>query len=239
MQLSHYVCITQDFIISEYKNTKTNKLILSSNHPEGYYEILPVEKNTVKEHHLFLVVKEELTCFQDRVFRTISFYEKKHNTKIHAFPGRLTYHGKQRSCIRFRESEIQDILNLIQDFEKREIYFEKKKRTKIKPYKSFVQFKKYIEAEIIDYNIFRDTQAKHIFYVPIPEDIEFEYFKKLVQHIRNNCDFKSFDASLVYSLDKNYRVQDFAKIYSPNCETKRLKEFAEKFESAMREVDKI
>ena len=239
MKLSKFACISQDFILSKCNSSKCEKLVLSSNHPDGYYERLAVEKNTVKEHHFFLLVKKEVTCFQDRVFRTISFYEKKNKVDVNAFPGRINYKNKSHSCIRFRESELEMILELIPEFENRGIEFFDNKKSKFEPYETVVQFKKYIDADEIKENIFKDNIAKNIYYVPISEDIEFDFFKKVIDYIRNNCDFKSFDASLVYSLDSKYRVQDYVMIYSPNCQVDRLLEFKEKLPDALKVVKRI
>ena len=239
MKFSQSACISQKFILSRLYTEKTSKLILNSNHPEGYYERLSLEKKTVKEHHLFLIVKQEISCFQDRVFRTISFYEKRKKISVNAFPGRIMYKNNLVSCIRFRESEFDILLDLIPDFRKREIEFVEAKKTKFEPYESIVQFKKNIDAEEIQQNIFQDTNNKKIYYLPIADDIEFDFFKKLMIYIRNNCDFKTFDASLVYSLDKNYIVHDYAMIYSPNCQIERLSEFDDKLAEAMKEVKRI
>lgn len=239
MKLSKFACISQDFILSKCEKLKCKKLVLSSNHPDGYYERLAVEKNTVKEHHLFILVKKEVTCFQDRVFRTISFFEKRKNIDVHAFPGRIDYKNKSHSCIRFRESELDIILELIPEFEKRGIEFFDNKRIKFEPYEAVVQFKKIIEADEVEKNVYKDNNAKNIYYVPFSEDIEFDFFKKIINYIRNNCDFKSFDASLIYSNDNKYHVQDYIMIYSPNCQKVRLTEFKERLAEALREVKRI
>ncbi len=239
MKLFQFACISQDFILSRLYTDKTTKLILNSNHPEGYYERLSLEKKAVKEHHLFLLVKNEVSCFQDRVFRTISFYEKRKNKNVNAFPGRIIYKNNLHSCIRFRESEFDILLDLIPEFKKRQIEFVEAKNTKFEPYRSIVQFKRHIDADEIEKNIFQDTTFKNIYYLPIPDDIEFDFFKKLINYIRNNCDFKSFDASLVYSYDHNYRVEDYVMIHSPRCEIKRLSEFDDRLKEAMQVVKRI
>ncbi|MEA3451004.1 MAG: hypothetical protein U9Q83_03775, partial [Bacteroidota bacterium] len=182
MKLSKFACISQDFILSKCDSLKCEKLVLSSNHPDGYYERLAVEKNTVKEHHFFLLVKKEVTCFQDRVFRTICFFEKRRNVVVNAFPGRITYKNKSHSCIRFRESELDLILDLIPEFENRGIEFFDNKRVKFEPYESVVQFKKFIDADEIEENTFKDKIAKNIYYIPISEGIDFDFFKKVIDY---------------------------------------------------------
>lgn len=239
MKFSQFACISQSFILSHYQASRTDRLVLASNRPDGYYERLAVEKNTVKEHHLFLIVKKEVSCYQDRVFRTISFYEKEKNVDVHAFPGRIMFKNKLVSCLRFRESEFDMILDLIPEFEKREIFFKKDKKSKIEPYETIVQFKEYIEADAIKERIYQDNKASNIYYLPITGDIEFDFFKKLIDHIRNNCDFKSFDASLVYSLNNKYIVKDYVMIYSPNCQVERLLEFDQHLENALKVVKRI
>jgi hypothetical protein len=235
MKLSNFVCISQDVILSIFNENKIQKLILSSNHTEGYYERLPSEKNKVKEHHLFLVVKNNVTCFQDRVFRTISQFEKQNNIEINAYPGRLPYQNKLYNAIRFRESELEYIEKIIPFWEENGIeFFDKKK--KIKDYFAIIQFKKHIEAEELKTCIYKDTTAKHIYYVRITEDVDFEKFTQLLKFVRNNCDFKCFEGSLVYSISHNYRIENFAMLYSPKCEEERLEEFKENFEKALKQI---
>ncbi len=235
MKLSNFVCISQDVILSVFDNTKISKFILSSNHTEGYYERLPSEKHKIKEHHLFLLVKNNVTCFQDRVFRTIAKYEEQNNVDINAYPGRLTFRNIEYNAIRFRESEINEIEKIIPFWEENNIEFFNKKK-KCEPYFTVVQFKKHIEAEELKCCIYKDTTSKHIYYVRLTENIEFDRFTKIIDYVRNNCDFRCFEASLVYSITHNYHVENYAMLYSPKCKEERLTEFQEKAEQALQKT---
>jgi len=231
---TRYICVSEEVVLSK-ATFETEYMVLESNRIIGFYSNVPEENQTPIGHHYFLLMKKGIPCFQDRVFRSISFYAKDHDKVLHVYPGHMNVHGNEYNFIRFRQSEFDDVMGMLSYFETRNIEFVKSKR--FSSVKTVIQFKELVQMEEIMPNVYRDKSAHHVFFLPITIDIEFLKFDKMLSFIRNNCDFKHFEASLVYSVNRNYQIDDFAKIYSPNCEESRLVEFEENFFKAAKEFD--
>ena len=227
-----FICVSEEVELSKL-DSKSKYMVLESNHIDGYYSNLPIEQQTPLEHHYFLLMKHNVPCFQDRIIRSISFYQQTENKLLHIYPGHTIMNGKEYMFIRFRQGEYDDVINMIPYFEKRGIEFMANKR--FTSGKTLIQFKEKVEMEEISENVYRDKSAHHVFFLPIKVDIEYETFDKMISYIRNNCDFKHFEGSLVYSVNAKYQVEDYAKIYSPNCEEGRLEEFDDYFTKAAKE----
>ena len=230
------ICVSEEVELTKF-DADSKFMILESNHIDGYYSNVPQERRNPMENHYFLLMKKNIPCFQDRIFRSISFYEKDKGEVLHVYPGHMNVHGKEYNFIRFRKNEFDTVMSIIPYFEKRNIEFIKPK--KFSTARTMIQFKEMVVMEEVKPNIFRDKSAHHVFFLPIALDVEYITFSKMLAFIRNNCDFKQFQASLVYSVNSQYKVDDYAKIYSPNCEEGRLEEFNEHFERAAREFQLI
>ena len=230
--ISKLICVSEEVELSKFE-TEHNLMILESNHIDGYYNSVPQEMNNPLENHYFLLMKKNIPCFQDRVIRSISFYQRDTNEKLHVYPGHMNVHGNEYNFIRFRKNEFEKVIEMIPYFEKRNIEFIKPRR--FSAVRTLIQFKEMVEMEEMKPNIYRDKSAHHIFFLPIALDVEYITFSKMLSYIRNNCDFKQFEASLVYSVNKQYKIDDYAKIYSPNCEEERLDEFNDNFNKAAKE----
>ncbi len=230
--ISKFICVSEEVELSK-TDFDYPYLILESNRMIGFYESVPQENKRPIAHHYFLLMKSGIPCFQDRVFRSISFYERDSGDALHVYPGHMNVHGKEYNFIRIRQSEFEKVMGMLSYFEKRNISFIKPK--KFSAVKTLIQFKEMVDMEEIETNIYRDKSAPHVFFMPISIDIEYLKFEKMIHYIRNNCDFKHFEASLVYSINSDYKITDYAKIYSPNCEEKRLLEFDENFTKAAKE----
>jgi len=222
------ICVSEEVELSKM-DSDFPLLILQSNYIMGYYTMIPQEGRTPLLNHYYLLMRRNIPCFQDRVFRSVSFYERDHNKLLHIYPGHMNVHGKEYNFIRFRHSEFDDVMNMLPYFDKRNIEFIKAR--KFSAVKTVIQFKEMVTLEEIKPNIYRDKSAHHVFFMPLKFDIEYLTFSKMIAH------FKHFEASLVYSVNSQYQIDDYAKIYSPNCELERLNEFDENFKKAAKEFE--
>ncbi len=229
---SKTICVSEEVELSKM-DSDLPLMILQSNYIMGYYSMMPNESRTPLLNHYYLLMKKSIPCFQDRIFRSVSFYEKDNKKLLHIYPGHMNVHGQEYNFIRFRHSEFDDVMKVLPYFKKRNIEFIKPKR--FSPVKALIQFKEMVLFENFQENVYRDASAHHVFFFPIDIDIEYLTFSKMIEFIRNNCDFKHFEASLVYSVNSNYQIEDYAKIYSPNCEMDRLNEFEDNFVKAAKE----
>ncbi len=231
--LSGFACFSQKLEVAPYTEKDFRHiLILESDPSQGYFfgGALP-EKAARGDHHLYLIVRQPIPCFQDKVIRYAHEITQRLGRSLHISPGQMTFENQTHSCIRVRMNEWQALDEFIDDMEILGIEFYCKRRFKtIKPYKSLVQFKKYIALEKLQEKVFRSLYDKHVHFVEITTDINYDVFENMVEDIKNNCSLNMFNTSLVYlhQLDKTL---NFAAIYSQECNEERLpllSEFLEK-----------
>jgi len=199
-------------------------MILESNSSPGYYSKanFPINERKQHDHHLYIVVKKAVPCFQDIVLRKSRKIIKDQKLSIHATPGQLNLFNTSYQCIRVRASELDHIYPLIEGLKLEGIEFLKSK--KIKPYTSFVQHKKYIKLDKIQEGVYQDIEVPERYFIQIPRPVDFNEFEKLIEEIKYNCKFNHFDASLAY-LNQGEQTFDFVALYSDHCEKDRLTEF--------------
>jgi hypothetical protein len=212
-----------DIAVSPFSNKK-GILILESDPEPGYFSKNGFPENLARtnDHHLYILTKQPVTCFQDWVIQQACKAKNKHNIKLHVSPGQLVFKNIQHNCIRMRTQEVENIepfINLIRDNDVKFV-----KHLKVKPFNSIVHFKKHIQIESLGEGIYADVNDKNRHFVEIPELVEFERFEEIVEDIKNNCEFNMFNAAYV-TLARRDRVMKFIAIYSKHCEEERLPDF--------------
>jgi len=198
-------------------------LILESSPYPSYYSRagFPENLKSVKDHHLYLVVKKPISCFQDRVMRQSHILKEKLGLKLHVAPGQIKLLGKTYSCIRIRTEDTSYLKTFIEEFRKLGIRFMSNRH--VEPYEAFIQFKRYTDFEIMEPGIYRDRENPKRYFVTIPGNIEYDDFEEVIREVKNNCDFHMFDASLIY-LNCGARFIEMVSVYSEHCEEERLSE---------------
>jgi len=227
---SCHVCFSKKLEVARYAlGDNENILILESSPYPAYYSVsgFPESLKTVKDHHLYLVVKKPFSCFQDRVLRYSFRVKKKLDLTLHASPGQMTFQHETHPCIRIRTNETAQLKPFINAFQELGIRFMSDR--KVVPYLSFIQYKKYMEFVETGNGIFKDKENVNRYFIRIPIDLEFDVFDKVIMDVKNNCDFHLFDASLVY-MNCGDDFTDMVSIYSDHCDESRLPELKKSLE---------
>ncbi len=221
---SCYSCFSKKQMVARFPSEDNNGiLILESSPNPSYYSRagFPENLKSVKDHHLYLVVKKASPCFQDRVMRHSHRMTKKMGVAFHVSPGQITLQHETYPSIRIRTEETSQLTPFIDTLKDLGIHFMHDR--KIKPYEALIQYKRYTMFKKIDDNIFVDGDNPKRYFIPIPVDIDYETFEKMIRNIKNNCNFHLFDASLIY-LNCGERFLDMVSVYSDHCEESRLPE---------------
>jgi len=228
--LSGFACITQKLKVAPFPGEKIHDWVVLESDPEqGYFfsGTLPEEMKNINDHHLYLVVKQSIPCFQDQIIRKAYALQAEHKTTIHLSPGQIIFENEPHACIRVRVHEIDRLNDFIDEWEEMGIEFYCKRRHRqIKPYTSLVMFKKYIELEKIGEAVFRNMNDSHIHLVEIPAAIDYPIFETMTEDIKNNCELNMFHTALVYMYSK-VKIHHLAAIYSTDCNEERLPLLAE------------
>lgn len=202
-------------------NLKQNILILESDPKQGYFSErgFPEKVKSLNDHHLFVVSKKPDSCFEDQVFRHTCQLNKKHNLKLRVAPGTINFMNEVHQCIRINFNFINYIDQLIEALQKSGIEFVHNRN--VQPYISFIQFKKFVEFKKIATDIFEDGSLPKRVFIKIASDIEYSLFEQMIKDVRNNSNFKHFDASLVY-VPQKCGLLNMVSIYCKDYELENL-----------------
>jgi hypothetical protein len=227
---SGYACFSQKLKVALFTGTDLNNMVvLESNPDQGYFfgGSLPEEMKNANDHHLYLVVRKTIPCFQDRIIRHAHYIKNVLKLNFHISPGQMTFENETHSCIRVRINELGLLKDFIDDLEEMGIEFYYGRRYRhLQPYESLVQFKKYVDFEKIFDGVYRDMEDMKTHYVEIPSDIDFNLFETMTEDIKNNCELNMFNTALVYFHLKD-KVMDMIALYSRECNEERLPVLAE------------
>lgn len=239
--ISGYACVSKKLQVARFTGENPhNLLILESDPEQGYFFTgnLPGEMGNASDHHLYFVVRKTIPCFQDRILRYAHKLKNEQQVQLHLLPGQMTFENEIHSCIRVRVSEVALLSSMVENLEEMGVEFFCQRHFKhFKPYASFIRFKKYIQIEEFEEDVFRDHNNKNIHYVKIPADIEFSLFETMIKDIKNNCELNMFSTSLVYFPLKD-DIFDMVAIYSRECDEQRLPQLSEFLDKEIKRIFK-
>jgi len=171
-------------------NIIPNTLVLESLHPfPGYHGKNLPEQTSPRS--LFLIVNKDYSYEEiARITKKVN-QEFKHdfNTSI----GNIYFKTATYSCIRIKYLKSFTFLSELQRlFQSEGIKFVRKKHIDST---GLILIRKHFNIEEIEDGIYRDVSESSKFYVELPESLEWEEFKQMTFHIRNNIDNSNFDAA--------------------------------------------
>ncbi len=234
---SCFACVSSRMMVAKYPAADNHGILILESSPDpSYYSRagFPENLKSVKDHHLYLVVKKPSPCFQDRVMRRSHRLKEELGMNFHVAPGQITYRNKTYSTIRIRTSETDLIPRFIEAFRKIGIRFLATRN--VAPYEAFIQIKRYTDFVLMEPGVFRDKENPNRYFVQIPKDIDFGVFEELIGEVKNNCDFHMFDASLIY-LNCGSRFLDMVSVFSHHCDESRLSELKRSLEENIVKMD--
>jgi len=195
----------------------------------GYYDHfhIPVTEKELPQKFVFIVLRSYNLFDDDFVVRIADSIRSKRNVEFDACIGQLYFYNELKSCIRIRLNNYEILPGLIQDFTDEGIQFAKFKS--VKPYDSIIKIKKHMNLYEIEEGIFEHPVKKEVHYISIPNTMDWDAFEKLTLSIKQNSEYKIFDAALasVYARDK---MLDMVRIYDKTCSIEKLQFLKDKYE---------
>ncbi len=227
---SGYLCITKEEEITSLPIGKDFKaLILESNIFPGYYspQNFPITSKSISEKFLYLIIKGQTHCFQDKIIRKLQKVKKQLGVELNACPGEIKVFNKMSSCIRITNVDFDPLEKVITLLKKDGVEFHQHKN--IKPYFGFIHIKKWVELKQLFDGVLQNIESPNEYFVEIPRQIEWNDFAKITTKVKNNCGTMSFDAAQGAILQK-CALKDYVRIFSTNCETQRLPELKDYYQ---------
>ncbi|MCF8366798.1 MAG: hypothetical protein K9H16_13505 [Bacteroidales bacterium] len=201
-------------------------LILEAKDPfPGFYcsEQMPADISC-KEKSYYLPVSTLPCCHQDMVCRISLEVNRKFG--IHACPAHISLQGKYSKAIRVKNMQGHGMDEVVGIFEQNGISFHRHK--KISTYLSHIYLKSFFEILAVEENIFRNALSPDIFYLTIPQNLDWKPFEQIITFQKSKNTFKNFEAAIDYWMEKPHFI-DFLRIYGKKLSMHQLNEIREKF----------
>lgn len=199
----------------------------------GYYSALDTQLAD-RPLYLYLVVKSAQLVDIDHIIRATRHVKQKHSLDFDAVPGELILFNKLYHCIRLDLPDLSKLKSLMDFFQDEKIDFVKHRDVKL--YSSMVRLKRYFEVEPIAEGIWKDIRLEGSYYLEVNKMLDFEYFEKISNFVRNNVDLGGFDAACGYWYNR-YGLVDFIRIYHRNILHEDLLLLHSKYQRAVETID--
>lgn len=206
-----------------------NTLVLENIEPfPGYHgENLPTG---TKPESLFLITDK--TYPVETIFRASQHLCCYPDVPIDACPVEIGISNSKYSGIRIRGLDNYSLISEIQGcFIEKKIGFMKKKKINAP---GLMRIIKIFSMEKLDNHIFGDLEDNNTFYLDIPYHFNWDRFRNITMHVKNNLDNSNFDCALGFIYQKE--MKEFVRVYIQNTEVIRLKLIREKY---LEEIVKI
>jgi hypothetical protein len=205
-------------------NILPNTLVLETVEPfPGYYErTLPDE---LKPHTIFLITKE-IYPFED-VLRACQIVNAQLDNKYNLTFAELIINNSMYTSVRIIDLDNFKIVSQLQDFLIRNGIPLRKKKAINNPAKITIH-KPFIVKELKN-DIYSDMENPNMFYIELPEKIDWEDFEALTRIVKNNLSNRSFDAALgVFYRKKG--IIDAVRLFEAGINLDRAGVIKEKYE---------
>ncbi len=202
-------------------NVEFKDLILEDIDPfPGYYHMVPGDQRTIKPRFIFFIIKPFSYWNTEKIIRKTRNIKEQLNHWFDASPGQVSLYNKTYCTIRIYLKNYSIIPDLIESYKKEGIEFRKRKN--VKPYYSIIKVIKYFDLEQISNGIFKDLDNPERHYIQIPVNLDWKSFEKITVLLKNNLDYKGYDAALS-SIYRKAGLVDFIRIYDNNTNLNKLK----------------
>ncbi len=201
-------------------------LVLHAKDPfPGYYcsEKNPAD-SSCKEQSYYLPVYTGTLTSEDHLCRMC--LEAKTTFRISSCPARFSLGGKSVKGIRLKDIDFGIIDSVVKFFESSGLQFYSNK--KIATFLSHVYLKSFFYVKPIADQIYQNTQNSDLYYLEIPEPVEWDVFERLFTFQKSRTDFKNYDAALGYWYTQPM-FTDFIRIYGKDLATDKLSVIRDEF----------
>lgn len=207
-------------------NYETHALVLHAKDPfPGYYcsEENPSD-SSCKEQSIYLPVYSGSVQSEDQLCRMC--LEAKAKFRISSCPARFSLGGKIVKGVRLKNIETNKVNSVVDFFESAGLQFYSDK--KISTFLSHIYLKAFFDVKLISDQIYQNTLNQDLYYLVIPEPVEWNIFECLLTFQKSRTNFKNYDAALGYWYTQPV-FTDFIRIYGKNLATDKLLDIRNEF----------
>ena len=219
-----YGTVTKTESLVEIKqNVLENTVVAEANNPyANYYGQIPQKP---KPNSLFLFTSR--IHFLEEILSAVESFDPFIKEKINVASATLIMQKQWFSAIRVKHFVHYKFIDLLQtNFQKAGIDFISKVNLSES---ALTKVQKCFVLKNIDNGIYLDMEEENEGYVTLKKKFTIDAFVKILNEIRNNTNYKLFDAAPV-TINQNGNIKELARIYAEGIEVKFLENIKKGFE---------
>ena len=202
----------------------------------GYYDTYNVPRNLkeVMPRSVFFVVRAFHEHNEDDFIRLTQKIKRLHpDYCFDAVFGQLTVLNQRSQAIRVKLDDLDLIPNLARLYQEGGVVFARPRE--IREFTTIIKVRKYFEMEVMTEGIYHDLDQPNTYYLEVGVEPDWADFEDIYKNVKNNYDFKSFDAA-IGSMYRKLGLVDFIRIYSADIRIEQLKYLQDRFRSELKRV---
>lgn len=205
------------------------ELLLESLEPyPGFYEeyFLPTNLREQRPKSVFMVIKNFDVCHEDDFIRMTMHIKRDHRIKFDAALSSISLYNEPTTSIRVHMDDYSQLPDLIKHYKEVSVKFQSGKQ--VKPYQSLIKIRRFFDLKVLAEGVFKDNDKENTYYITIPLFMTWEEFEKATIAIRNNFDYKTYDAAQAAIYDKP-GIVELVRIYDLKADLSKLQSLQQKY----------
>jgi hypothetical protein len=204
-------------------------LLLESLEPfPGFYEeyFVPTTAREQKPKSVFMVIKDFDICHEDDFIRITMHIKQDHKIAFDAALSSIVLFNEHATAIRVNMDDYSLLSELISHFKLVGVKFQPEKQ--VKPYQSLIKIRRFFDLEVLAEGIYKDADKADTYYLQVPSFMTWSEFEKATIAIRNNFDYKTYDAAQAAIYDKQ-GIIELVRIYDRKADILKLQSLRQKY----------
>jgi hypothetical protein len=205
------------------------ELLLESLEPfPGFYEeyFVPTTDRENKPKSVFMVIKSFDVCHEDDFIRMTMHIKRDYLINFDAALSSIMLFNEPTTTIRVHMDDYTQLPQLIQHYKKVGIKFQSAKH--VKPFQSLIKIRRYFDMQVMADGIYKDIDKADTYYLEVPFFMTWEEFEKATIAIRNNFDYKTYDAAQAAIYNKP-GIVELVRIYDRKADVAKLQSLRQKY----------
>jgi len=206
-----------------------SELLLESLEPfPGFYEeyFVPTHDRDQKPKSVFIVMKNYDVRHEDDFIRMSKHIRDEHKLQFDAALASIELFNEPATSIRVNMEDYNQLPEFIQHFKKLGVKFQAGRH--VKPYQSLIKIRRFFNLEVMSEGVYRDINKPDTYYLKVPLFMTWDEFEKATISIRNNFDYKTYDAAqaaIYYKSD----ITELVRIYDRKTDLAKLQSLQQKY----------
>jgi hypothetical protein len=205
------------------------ELLLESLEPfPGFYDeyFVPTSDREQKPKSVFMVIKNFDVCHEDDFIRICMHIKRDHQIKFDAALSNIVLLNETATTIRVIMEDYTQLQELIGHFKQVGVKFNPAKQ--VKPYQSLIKIRRFLDLDYLAEGIYKDNDRLDTYYFTVPVYMTWEEFEKVTLAIRNNFNYKTYDAAQAAIYNKA-GVTELIRIYDRKADLSKLQSLQQKY----------